>query len=146
MFKKLRNKFLTLNMIMISILLVSAFCVVFMMTYNNINTAVNIQLDRGISNIQPKGQRFFNPFQSDPNMNRKEIFPHIPNNEGPAPDEPSSLKLDLDGNIMQTRSPYEYDEEFYTTIKDDAIKRIKSNSSNNNTKTSHIIKYDDSYW
>ena len=37
MFKKLRNKFLTLNMIMISILLVSAFCVVFMMTYNNIN-------------------------------------------------------------------------------------------------------------
>ena len=114
MFKKLRNKFLTLNMIMISILLVSAFCVVFMMTYNNINTAVNIQLDRGISNIQPKGQRFFNPFQSDPNMNRKEIFPHIPNNEGPAPDEPSSLKLDLDGNIMQTRSPYEYDEEFYS--------------------------------
>ena len=68
MFKKLRNKFLTLNMIMISILLVSAFCVVFMMTYNNINTAVNIQLDRGISNIQPKGQRFFNPFQSDPNL------------------------------------------------------------------------------
>lgn len=58
MFKKLRNKFLTLNMIMISILLVSAFCVVFMMTYNNINTAVNIQLDRGISNIQPKAKDF----------------------------------------------------------------------------------------
>lgn len=146
MFKKLRNKFLMLNMIMISVLLVSAFCVVFMMTYNNINTAINIQLDRGISNIQPRGQRFFNPFQQDPSMNRKENIPHIPNTEGPAPDEPSSLKLDSDGNILQTRSPYEYDDAFYTDIKNDAISKIKNTSSNNKTKISHMIKYDNSYW
>lgn len=146
MFKKLRNKFLTLNMIMISVLLVSAFCVVFMMTYNNINTAINIQLDRGISNIQPRGQRFFNPFQQDPSMNRKENIPHIPNAEGPAPDEPSSLKLDSDGNILQTRSPYEYDDAFYADIKNDAISKIKNTSSNNKTKISNMIKYDNSYW
>lgn len=133
-------------MIMISVLLVSAFCVVFMMTYNNINTAINIQLDRGISNIQPRGQRFFNPFQQDPSMNRKENIPHIPNAEGPAPDEPSSLKLDSDGNILQTRSPYEYDDAFYADIKNDAISKIKNTSSNNKTKISNMIKYDNSYW
>ena len=46
MFKKLRNKFLILNMVMVSVLLIGAFCVVFMMVYRDTNKTIEMQLDR----------------------------------------------------------------------------------------------------
>lgn len=91
MFKKLRNKFLTLNMIMIFHITCQRVLRCFYDDLQQHQHCRKHTIGQRYSNIQPKGQRFFNPFQSDPNMNRKEIFPHIPNNEGPAPDEPSSL-------------------------------------------------------
>ena len=61
MFKKLRNKFLILNMVMVSVLLIGAFCVVFMMVYRDTNKTIEMQLDRGLSFFQPGNRRSFNP-------------------------------------------------------------------------------------
>lgn len=123
MFKKLRNKFLILNMIMISVLLVGAFSVVFAMTYKNASQSVNAQLDMGISVFKPNRTRF----EDFPGINEKferHDAPEPEDEEHSAPNELSSIKLDADGNILEIRSPIEYDSELYETIIDEAINDI----------------------
>lgn len=167
MFKKLRNKFLMLNMIMISILLIGSFAVVFTITYNNVNREVDLRLDRGISSMRVKdfddgfqrhsknGEKndfFKNQFSNPEDIPQAEI-PDVPDENSnrdftPMPNEPTTVKLDSEFNILETRSPYEFEQEFYDTFIENAAQKLNDETSatENILASSHIIKYENSYW
>ena len=48
MFKKLRNKLLITNIIIIAALLFASFSVIFAMTYSNVLNGINAELDRAM--------------------------------------------------------------------------------------------------
>ncbi len=165
MFKKLRNRFLMLNMIMISVLLIGSFTVVFTITYNNISREADIRLERGISSLRlnsidsdfPKhgGNNTdpgFLPNRPPNNRNMPET-PEIPNDDNrrdfsPMPNESSAIKINSEFDIVETRSPYEFSREFYNEFINNSVQKLTEAADKNTNifETSHIMKYDDSYW
>lgn len=108
MFKKLRNKFLRLNMVMISVLLIASFCVVYMVTFNNISRTIDSQLNRSLSTFQNRNQKdkdsfsnhngFKKPggiFGGKNNSDTQDIPSYIPDN----PEIPSNLPDDFPGAL-----------------------------------------------
>lgn len=168
MFKKLRNKFLLLNMIMISILLIGSFAVVFTITYNNVNHEINLRLDRGVSNLKFNGfsndsfqsrdkgndrRKHIEDFSADNTENPPSEPPDAPGSDArhdnpPMPNEPTTVKLSREFDIIETRSPYELEDNFYDTVIGDAEQKLsaKLSESDNVSEADHIIKYDNSYW
>lgn len=173
MFKKLRNKFLWLNMVMISILLIASFFVVFMVTYNNLSRTINNELNHSLGifqnknmndkNFIPNNNGFRNPnniFDRNRNDNNLDYEPggektnsepakptdlyNIP----PAPNEPITILVKNDKSIIQKRSPYDYDDDFYNEVINKAINNINEKIENNDSisKSEDIIKYNDVYW
>ncbi len=141
MFKKLRNKFLILNMIMISILLVGAFSIVFVMTYKNAAQSVDAQLDRGISVFKPNNGTRFENFRGIGDRFEQRDVPEPVDEEYSAPDELSSVMFDENGNILEIRSPIEYDSKLYKSIAEKAI-----NDTSDSEKAFGYIKTDNGYF
>ena len=122
MFKKLRNKLLIINTLIIAALVLSSFSVIYIMTAQNVNKNIFIRPDH-------------NPRQKD-NM-QKPIDDVPPDQNGNVPPNPNTVDpnadninksdkqkqefsltftvtTDTDGNIEKVNAPFDLTEDFYT--------------------------------
>lgn len=149
MFKKLRNKFLILNMVMVSVLLIGAFCVVFMMVYRDTNKNIEMQLDRGLSFFQPGNRRGFNPDRGAlPDFEGS--VGEVPENDrrdpvGQEMNEVSAIMINESGEIAETHSFYDYSEDFYNSIIGSALSEFKA-VNDPMARVSGTVKLDGVYY
>lgn len=126
MFKQLRNKFLILNLVIISIMMVIAFSSIYLITYNNINRDIDAELRR------------ISDFNRRLNEGPREMNRDFDNKEAP-PDRSLSFTLitDSKGTITSSFSVFEMGEAFYEAAKQEAL-------SQNTNKGK--FKLDGYYW
>ncbi|MCT8975051.1 HAMP domain-containing histidine kinase [Clostridium sp. CX1] len=126
MFKKLRNRFLILNLVIISIMMILSFTSIYLITYKNVRNDINMELNRlSDFNRKPKNHPI------DPDLYN--------NNEKPPVERSISFIVTIDNNKNLTNyfSIFDMDEKFYKTVKDTAL----SKGSNNGR-----FKLEDTYW
>lgn len=131
MFKALRNKFLVLNLITISIMMLLAFSSIYLITYNNTYSEIQRELHK-LSEDNPR----FNEHPAG-RLN----LPPLPNLEERA-DMPKrsvsfSLILDDTWDILQIDSIFDMEDSFYIEAAKGALNQYKSTGK---------FKLDDTYW
>ena len=127
MFTKLRNRFLILNLIIISVMMLLAFSSIYFITYSNVYNDINRDLSR-ISDFNRKQA-------PDPASGQtKHGF-----DNSPPPERSVSFTIDTDSNwnTSYISSVFDMDEEFYEEAKNAAASK--------NTTTGKL-KLDDNYW
>lgn len=112
MFKQLRNKFLILNLVIISVMMIFAFSTIFLITYKDVYKNIDIELHK------------ISDFDKRPKENLKEFQAKI-NNDQPPEERSISFVLitDKDGNIINSTSIFEMDKEFLETAKNTALSK-----------------------
>lgn len=127
MFAKLRNRFLLLNLVIISVMMLLAFASIYIFTYNNVQRSISMELNR-ISEFSRKPSPGQEPEKPRPDFNTE-----------PPPERSVSFVIDTDIqlNITLVSSIFDMDEEFYETAKNEAASR--------NTNTGSL-KLDGNYW
>lgn len=125
MFTKLRNRFLLLNLVIISVMMMLAFSSIYIITYNNVYKDINMELKR-ISEFNRKPVP--GPGQPKPDFSTE-----------PHPERSVSFTIDTDNqwNITLISSIFDMDDEFYETAKNTAAARNTSYGS---------LKLDDNHW
>lgn len=125
MFKKLRNKFLFLNVVSILIVLIISFTAIFTMTYQNVKKDINIQLQKELK------EKSLHPGN---NMKPNSV------NEPPLSFQSTSfcVLLNTDNELVKIfNTPFDIHE-------DDVLPLISKVAAN--TKESSFFKYDGQYW
>ena len=113
MFKKLRNHFLLLNMAIISILLISAFSVVYAFTYNNTQRDIDRRLSHTLTMGQapdpnmpfPKREGRFQAGNQSPQRNGQSQAPQLSTD--------FTIDVDADGTIVKINSVFDIEESIY---------------------------------
>ena len=154
MFKKLRNKLLIVNTLIIAALVIGSFSVIYLITAQNTNRNIDMKLERAINfskdNREP---RMAMRQREGTELPEGETPPEKPEGEMRMPDgeppemrdnnngEPFSLTFtvvtDKEGNIQKKNMPFDMTEDFYT----DKLAGIISASNNQGLLTS-----DNGYW
>ncbi|KQO18151.1 sensor histidine kinase [Paenibacillus sp. Leaf72] len=134
MFTKLRNRFLIVNLVIISVVMLIAFASIYVITYRNVQADINDEIHRvadfyqkpsGGSDASPSG-RHKGESPSAPLDNGaidKGSMDSGPMDNGDSRPERSvafSLKTDAEWNITSTTSPFEMDSEFYAAAVQEA--------------------------
>lgn len=125
MFKQLRNRFLILNLVIISIMMLISFTSIYLITYKNVRNDINMELNR------------LWDFNRKPNVGPKAHKPDNKNNE-PSPIERSvsfTLIIDRNSNMISNFSIFDMDDNFYETAKE---KVLHSNSSGGRFKLEDV--------
>lgn len=135
MFKELRNKFLILNLVIISVMMIIAFASIYLITYNDVRKGIDLDL-RKISenNRRPnEGPKEHRPGYATPEPNR-----NFSDNAAP-PERSVSFTLIIDSKDTTTDifSIFDMDNQFYENAKKLAL-------SKNTDKGS--FKLDSNYW
>ncbi len=125
MFKKLRNRFLILNLVIISVTMLLAFASIYFITYNNVRSDILMELGRISDNDRRLNER--------PNQLQPDFDKFLP------PERSVSFVITTDGqlNTKTVYSVLNIDEEFYESAKSSAL------SKNSNTGD---FKLDGNYW
>ncbi|TCK90590.1 signal transduction histidine kinase [Natranaerovirga hydrolytica] len=126
MFLKLKNRFLILNIVIITLTMIFSFLIIFLITYNSIRSNIDFELQR------------LDGFNRSPNNFLAQPRPERLNDE--LPQERSvffTLTLDPNNNIIEGYSTFQIDEIFLTTAKNIVI---------NNNADSGSIKLDGHNW
>lgn len=112
MFKQLRNKFLILNLIIISVVMVISFTAIYLITYNNVQRDINMDLGR------------IADYNKRPNDFIKDLKPKS-NNFNVPPERTVSFTLltDNNGTITNIISIFDMDEDFYQSAKETALSK-----------------------
>lgn len=112
MFKQLRNKFLILNLVIISVVMIISFTAIYLITYNNVQRDINMDLNR----ISDTNRR--------PVDILKEPRPN-PNNPIAPPERTFSFTLltDNNGKITDIFSIFDMDREYYEKAKEAALNK-----------------------
>lgn len=134
MFKKLRNKFLILNLVTISIMMMIAFVSIYLMTYNNVHNDINRELYR-ILDMSPKMMDGLQKLS--PHPNDAPPLPVSDTDSAPRRSVSFSLIIDSSGNILDTTSIFDMDEDFYRTAKNTALSK---------QSTTGTFKSEDTHW
>jgi len=110
MFKKLRNRFLVLNLVIITVMMLVAFAAIYTITYQNVRRDIDMDLGRVADAYQkPNGSRG-NPHPGGGRMPDGFAGKPIP----PAERSVSfSLRTDEQWNVTETDSRFDMDEDFY---------------------------------
>ncbi len=125
MFKKLRNKMLIVNTLIIASLVLGSFSVIYLMTAQNIERGINQRLHQSLDIV-----RMSHKMERNPHMPKGEDFPpqgQPPQRQNHARDMFSmtfTVITDAEGNIVQENIPFDIDEDFYS----DKILSILHNS------------------
>lgn len=125
MFTKLRNRFLILNLIIISVMMLLAFSSIYFITYNNVYKDINMNLNRisEFSRKQAPAPGLPKPgFDNAPPLERSVSF---------------TIDTDSNWNTTLISSVFDMDEEFYEEAKNVAISK--------NTSTGKL-KLDGNHW
>lgn len=136
MFKKLRNKFLVLNVAIITVLQLAAFIGIYIFTFSKTEHSISNRLNRAMAGDESiKARESLDNSENkrdDPNL--KIVFP---------PDRPEHMSLifviktDGEGNVIEIKSPFDIGADICTRLAQDAIK------SDGETMT---FKASDSVW
>ncbi|WP_338554524.1 HAMP domain-containing sensor histidine kinase [Paenibacillus sp. KS-LC4] len=139
MFTKLRNRFLIVNLVIISVVMLIAFASIYVITYRNVKADINDEIHR----VADFYQKPFGGSDSSPSGRHKgdSTSPPIngaidsgPIDSGPTDNEDSRpersvafmLKTDADWNITSTNSPFTVDEAFCIAAVQEASKENKN--------------------
>ncbi|MCU6710520.1 HAMP domain-containing histidine kinase [Paenibacillus sp. J5C_2022] len=109
MFKKLKNRFLLLNMIMISVMMLVSFATVYAITYQNVQRDIDNELKR-IQESYLKSRH--------PDIGRKEPHDIPPENLAPMPKALPVffvLTTDQEWNLVEISSPFQLDDDVYSS-------------------------------
>ncbi len=152
MFKKLRNKLLIVNMLIITLLLLGSFSTIYVVTAQNINRGINQKLERAINfdrSDRMQHQRDINPSEDIPPAEKKENSRNNDNPPQPPQEIPDNTEgkqafsltftvtTDTDGNIVKKDIPFELDEDFYS----DNVKNLIYGAEDKGK-----LKSESSYW
>lgn len=137
MFKQLRNRFLILNLIIISIMMIFSFTSIYLITYKNVRNDINMEMkklsdfDRKLYNSQKEPKLDIDNSPKEPKLDN--------NNEEPHMERSISFTLTLDNNKKLTSysSIFDMEESFYELAKE---KALSENSSKGR------FKLYDTYW
>ncbi|MCM8710100.1 HAMP domain-containing histidine kinase [Clostridium sp. SYSU_GA19001] len=110
MFKQLRNKFLILNLSIISIMMIIAFFSIYLITHNNVNKNIDIELRKILE------------FNKKPNDGPRDMKLGFDKKDTP-PDRSLSFTLTIDskGNILDSSSAFTMEDTFYEAAKQEAL-------------------------
>ena len=138
MFKKLRNKLLIVNTLIIAALVLGSFSVIYIVTARNVSSGVEQKLDRAIS------------MQKDPKPKDNKKPNNLPKSENDRPPEPRNndfgnepfsltftVITDAEGNVENTNIPFILYEDFYS----DKMYNIIHDADNEG-----IIRTNNGYW
>lgn len=129
MFNKLRNHFLFLNLVLISVVMISSFSIIYIVTYKNVQRDIDMDIKR-ISD--------FNRSLDRPVPSERE--PSAPRDTLRVPPEPSlsfSLILSTSYSIVETSSFFPLEDYFYEEASNRALEQEKNKGR---------IKLEDKYW
>ncbi|MFZ5967243.1 MAG: sensor histidine kinase [Bacillota bacterium] len=126
MFKKLRNRFLILNLVIISVMMLMSFTAIYLITYNNVRMDIDQELRR------------VSEFKRKPNENPNQHPPDFDDLQ-PPPERSVSFTLitDNEWNTLTTFSVFDLEDTFYETAKNTALAT---------NATTGKFKLDDTYW
>lgn len=122
MFKKLRNRFLILNLVIISVMLLISFTSIYAITHKNIYTQIDMDLDK-LSGNDDKGNK---PKITGDMPNDKQMDgPQNDFTKGQGPMERYAFTVTTDGNWnkISTFSRFSISDEFYESAKKAAINK-----------------------
>ena len=138
MLKKLRNKFLALNMTLISVLLIAAFALVLAVSISSADRELDSRIQRNIfafGGVRGEARRpddFHGGFDAPPKDSAEDA-------ERPEPIENISLRLGPGGEILEKRAQLDYDDEFYEYVAGAALANIEKTDS-------RLIRTDSGYY
>ncbi|KZL89650.1 sensor histidine kinase [Clostridium magnum] len=129
MFKQLRNRFLVLNLVIISIMMIISFTSIYLITYKNVRNDISMEMSK-VSDFNKKPDNILKEQHNLDSNNKKE------EHRG---ERSISFTLIIDNNkkIINSFSIFDMDEKFYESAKD---KALSENSSNGR------FKLEDTYW
>lgn len=112
MFKRLRNRFLAINMVILSVLFVGAFAVTYIFTYNNTQQDIHMRLEHILR--EPRGFQKNQPEWLEENK-KPDWPPEVPNKRMQMPKLSVDfvLELDQDGNLLEVQSVFDIDDAVY---------------------------------
>ncbi|MGN0106549.1 MAG: sensor histidine kinase [Hominilimicola sp.] len=118
MFKKLRNKLLIVNTLIIAALVLGSFSVIYVMTARNVSKGVEQKLERAIGmQKEPRPKDNKKPPKEDNKSKQEDNIPPEPRNNESG-NEPFSLTFtvitDAEGNIEKINIPFDLNEDFYS--------------------------------
>ncbi|MBD0383979.1 sensor histidine kinase [Paenibacillus sedimenti] len=122
MFRKLRNKFLMLNMVTISVMLLIAFACIYIIMYQNISRDIDMELQRESDFIR-KGAGKTSPSRGNPNLSQPES--NADRNPPIGRSISFSLVTDKQATVKSVSSRYEMTIEFYNEAATEAISSNK---------------------
>lgn len=114
MFRRLRNKFLAMNMVILSVLFLSAFAITYMVTYNNTRQDIQMRLDRILREPLREFQRKPSVLEA-PEFDEEVPPPAFSDGTVAAPQLSADfiLELDWDGNLVEIQSVFDIEETVY---------------------------------
>jgi two-component system, OmpR family, sensor histidine kinase CiaH len=122
MFRKLRNRFLLINLVMISSLMIIAFSVIYYINHRAVWTGIDSELYRMSAMYR---RDLINQGLIKDGNDTSQIPPF---DRGSQPSEPSvsfSLLIDKDGNVLYIRSIFDLEIDIYDTAKNTALSQNK---------------------
>ncbi|WHY19353.1 HAMP domain-containing sensor histidine kinase [Paenibacillus sp. G2S3] len=127
MFTKLRNRFLIVNLVTISVMMLVAFISIYVIMYQNVQNDINMDLHRIMENHKsPSGDTGrLDAIKGSPSLdseNNKRM-----DNGTPPPERTVSfmLKIDKASNLIGKDSKFTMDDEFYNTALQEALSSDK---------------------
>ncbi|NLZ48770.1 MAG: HAMP domain-containing histidine kinase [Clostridiales bacterium] len=132
MFKQLRNKFLILNLVIISIMMLAAFASIYLINYNNVRRDINMEMNRLLNS-----NKKMDPGPMNPKLNSGPYGTGKIENFSPGPSISFTLAIDSSNNIINYSSIYYMGDDFYELAKEKAL---------TSEKNSGRFKFEDAYW
>jgi two-component system sensor histidine kinase CiaH len=138
MFNKLRNRFLIVNLVTISVMMLIAFASIYIITYQNVQNDINMDLHRTAENQQKGPGGADGPRGSaDGSTMSMDKGPIDNSNQPPDRFISFTIQTDANGTLISKDSKFTMDDEFYTA----ALKEALSNG-----KDTGRFTLDDSQW
>jgi len=126
MFKELRKKFLMLNLVIITIMMLITFITIYLITYNNVRRDIDLELHK------------VSEFDKRPKDSFKGPQPNFDNIQPPMDRSLSfTLITDKEGNIISSLSIFNMDDEFYENAKKEVFSKVKNKGN---------LKLDGTHW
>ncbi|MDF2545987.1 MAG: Integral rane sensor signal transduction histidine kinase [Anaerosolibacter sp.] len=135
MFKQLRNRFLILNLVIISVMMIIAFASIYLITYNNVSRDISMELHK-VSDMKRKSNMDIDTAPpNDFNMGQ----PSSDYDRPQPPDRSVSFTLvtDPQWNTMKIISIFDMDDSFYEAAKNAALSSASSTGK---------FKLEDNHW
>ncbi|WP_166239862.1 sensor histidine kinase [Paenibacillus turpanensis] len=133
MFRRLRNRFLIVNLVIISVMMLLAFASIYLITYQNVRSDIDMELRRSVEMYnKPAGRpdKFRSGLEGD----------GPPGGGGGPPSERSvsfAVQTDLDGNILSVNSRYDMEQQYCEQAVQAVIEKRQDRGQ---------LKLEDYYW